>query len=221
MGVVFRVVNNNKIICRAGCPHPAAEKPRSAPQTLQIICRGRCSPSARWRGLPYLFLGSARGTTPHRLSPELPSRGATANIRLDIGSPRGELSATQTEGWFLAANLTPVGWFLATNLTAVGWFLATNLKDIRSGAMGWFPTQNLKINRTTAMYTQKIYSPITHHRGRAKSGPPPVYDGLSLYTLLVNCNIVLPCGGRIRRGSSFSGSAARQHQPQPAARQCR
>ena len=112
----------------------------------------------------------------------------------------------------------PEGWFLATNLTAVGWFLATNLKDIRSGAMGWFPTQGLKINRT---YTQKIYSPITHHRGRAKPGPPPVYDGLSLYTLLVNCKIVLPCGGRIRRGSSFSGSAARQHRPQPAARQCR
>ena len=131
------------------------------------------------------------------------------------------LSATQTEGWFLAANLTPVGWFLATNLTAVGWFLATNLKDIRSGAMGWFPTQGLKISRTTAIYTQKIYSPITHHRGRAKPGPPPVYDGLSLYTLLVNCKIVLPCGGRIRRGSSFSGSAARQHRPQPAARQCR
>lgn len=63
-------------------------------------------------------------------------------------SPLGELSATQTEGWFLA-----------TNLTAVGWFLATNLKDIRSGAMGWFPTQNLKINRTTAMYTQKNLFP--------------------------------------------------------------
>ena len=105
------------------------------------------------------FLGSARGTTPHRLSPERP------------------------EGWFL--------------------------------------TQGLKISRTTAIYTHKIYLPITHHRGRAKPGPPPVYDGLSLYTLLVNCNIVLPCGGRIRRGSSFSGSAARQHRPQPAARQCR
>ena len=155
--------------------------------------------------LPYLFLGSARGTTPHRLSPELPSRGATANIRLDIGSPRGELDAERPEGWFLAANLTPVGWLLAANLTPVG----------------WFPTQGLKISRTTAMYTQKIYSPITHHRGRAKPGPPPVYDGLSLYTLLVNCKIVLPCGGRIRRGSSFSGSAARQHRPQPAARQCR
>ena len=144
--------------------------------------------------LPYLFLGSARGTPPHRLSPELPSRGANIEPRFMLGSPRGELSATQTEGWFLAANLTPVG---------------------------WFPTQGLKISRTTAIYTQKIYSPITHHRGRAKPGPPPVYDGLSLYTLLVNCKIVLPCGGRIRRGSSFSGSAARQHRPQPAARQCR
>jgi len=104
------------------------------------------------------------------------------------------LDAERPEGWFPAANLTPVG---------------------------WFPTQGLKISRTTAMYTQKIYSPITHHRGRAKPGSPPVYDGLSLYTLLVNCNIVLPCGGRIRRGSSFSGSAARQHRPQPAAHQCR
>ena len=37
-----------------------------------------------------------------------------------------------TEGWFLAANLTP---------------------------MGWFPTQGLKINRTTAMYTQKNLFP--------------------------------------------------------------
>ena len=71
------------------------------------------------------------------------------------------------------------------------------------------------------VHPKKIYFPITHHRGRAKPGPPPVYDGLSLYTLLVNCKIVLPCGGRIRRGSSFSGSAARQHRPQPAARQCR
>ena len=158
----------------------------------------------------FIFRFCTGNPPPHRLSPELPSRGATANIRLDIGSPRGELSATQTEGWFLATNLTPMGWFLATNL-----------KDIRSGAMGWFPTQGLKISRTTAIYTQKIYSPITHHRGRAKPGPPPVYDGLSLYTLLVNCKIVLPCGGRIRRGSSFSGSAARQHRPQPAARQCR
>ena len=161
-------------------------------------------------------------------------RGDGALFALDAERPEGWFLATNltTVGWFLATNLTPVGWFLATNLTPmgwflaanltpVGWFLATNLKDIRSGAMGWFPTQNLKINRTTAMYTPKIYSPITHHRGRAKPGPPPVYDGLSLYTLLVNCKIVLPCGGRIRRGSSFSGSAARQHRPQPAARQCR
>ena len=156
-----------------------------------------------------------------------PQRGATATIRLDIGSPRGELDAERPEGWFLATNLTPVGWFLAANLTPVGWFLATNLTAVgwfpaaNLTPMGWFPVQNLKINRTTAMHTQKIYSPITHHRGRAKPGPPPVYDGLSLYTLLVNCKIVLPCGGRIRRGSSFSGSAARQHRPQPAAHQCR
>ena len=88
-----------------------------------------------------------------------PQRGATANIRLDIGSPRGELDAERPEGWFLATNLTPVGWFLAANLTPVGWFLATNLKDIRSGAMGWFPTQGLKISRTTAMYTQKNLFP--------------------------------------------------------------
>lgn len=110
----------------------------------------------------------------------------------------------------------PISYLMFAVAPLEGWFLAANLTP-----MGWFPTQGLKINRTTAMYAQKIYSPITHHRGRAKSGPPPVYDGLSLYTLLVNCNIVLPCGGRIRRGSSFSGSAARQHRPQPAARQCR
>ena len=71
-----------------------------------------------------------------------------------LGSPRGELSATQTEGWFLATNLTAVRWFLATNLTPVGWFLAANLTP-----MGWFPTQGLKINRTTAMYTQKEFIP--------------------------------------------------------------
>mgnify|MGYP000721300501 CR=1 FL=1 len=34
-------------ICRAGCPHPAAEKPYHLQQTLQITCRGRCSPSSR------------------------------------------------------------------------------------------------------------------------------------------------------------------------------
>ena len=124
----------------------------------------------------------------------------------DISPPRGESPLKGRQYLTLCLRWLPFeGWFLAANLTP----------------MGWFHTQGLKINRTTAMYTQKIYSPITHHRGRAKPGPPPVYDGLSLYTLLVNCNIVLPCGGRIRRGSSFSGSAARQHRPQPAARQCR
>ncbi len=35
-----------KSICRAGCPHPAAEKPYHLQQTLQITCRGRCSPSS-------------------------------------------------------------------------------------------------------------------------------------------------------------------------------
>lgn len=157
-----------------------------APQTLQNICRGRCPPLARWRALPYLFLGSARGTPPSGRSASSSPQGAPISYLMFAVAP--------LEGWFLAANLTPMGWFL---------------------------TQGLKINRTTATYAQKIYSPITHHRGRAKPGPPPVYDGLSLYTLLVNCNIVLPCGGRIRRGSSFSGSAARQHRPQPAAHQCR
>lgn len=144
-------------------------------------CRAGCPhPAAGPCRIFHYLLGSACGTTPQ-------SPVVTAPLK-------GELDAERPEGWFLAANLTP---------------------------MGWFPTQGLKISRTTAMYTQKIYSPITHHRGRAKPGPPPVYDGLSLYTLLVNCNIVLPCGGRIRRGSSFSGSAARQHRPQPAAHQCR
>ena len=28
--------------CRAGCPHPAAEKPCCLQQTMQTICRGRC-----------------------------------------------------------------------------------------------------------------------------------------------------------------------------------
>ena len=127
---------------------------------------------------------------------------------LRVDSPRGgELSRSERgDGALFALSPTVTeGWFPATNLTPVG----------------WFPTQGLKINRTTATYAQKIYSPITHHRGRAKPGPPPVYEGLSLYTLLVNCKIVLPCGGRIRRGFSFSGSAARQHRPQPAAHQCR
>ena len=94
-----------------------------------------------------------------------PQRGATANIRLDIGSPRGELDAERPEGWFLATNLTPVGWFLAANLTPVGWFLATNLTAVgwflaaNLTPVGWFHTQGLKINRTTAMYTQKNLFP--------------------------------------------------------------
>ena len=157
-----------------------------APQTLQIICRGRCPPSARLTGLALFIFRLCTGNHPSVTCGDSSPQGAPISYLMFAVAP--------LEGWFLAANLTPVG---------------------------WFPTQGLKINRTTATYAQKIYSPITHHRGRAKPGPPPVYDGLSLYTLLVNCKIVLPCGGRIRRGSSFSGSAARQHRPQPAAHQCR
>ena len=43
-------IANPQIFCRAGCPHPAMEKPCLSLQTSQTICRGRCSSSARGVG---------------------------------------------------------------------------------------------------------------------------------------------------------------------------
>jgi len=36
--------DNSKIICRAGCPHPAGEKHRSFATALKTICRERSWP---------------------------------------------------------------------------------------------------------------------------------------------------------------------------------
>ena len=43
----FIMFCNSKMGRRAGCPHPAGEKPCHLLQTLQAIRRDRCSPSAR------------------------------------------------------------------------------------------------------------------------------------------------------------------------------
>ena len=48
----------------------------------------------------------------------------------------------------------PISYLMFAVAPLEGWFLAANLTP-----MGWFPTQGLKISRTTAMYTQKNLFP--------------------------------------------------------------
>ena len=64
---------NNKIIRRAGCPHPAAKKPCLLRQMPQIICRGRCLhrpaeiygiASCKICGIPGLSIGRGHPATP-------------------------------------------------------------------------------------------------------------------------------------------------------------
>ena len=55
------------------------------------------------------ILGLWRGTTPHRLSPEFPSKEAKSHSKLMLGSPGGELSPQVTEGWFLKQSLMNYG----------------------------------------------------------------------------------------------------------------
>ena len=48
----------------------------------------------------------------------------------------------------------PISYLMFAVAPLEGWFLAANLTPV-----GWFHTQGLKINRTTAMYTQKNLFP--------------------------------------------------------------
>ena len=69
-------------------------------------------------------------------------------LRLCTGNhPSGRSASSSPQG-------APISYLLFAVAPLEGWFLAANLTPV-----GWFPTQGLKINRTTAMYTQKNLFP--------------------------------------------------------------
>ena len=61
--------------------------------------------------------------------------------------PSGRSASSAPQG-------APISYLMFAVAPLEGWFRAANLTPV-----GWFHTQGLKINRTTAMYTQKNLFP--------------------------------------------------------------